>query len=285
MKLYVDGIGLFAPGLHGWADLAAILRGERRYEGGELPAFDHAVLPATERRRAGKSIKLAVDLAGQAVRAAGIDPTEPAIVFASTTGDTEVLTDICAALATEDRMISPMRFHNSVHNAASGYWTIAVGSRQPANAIALHERTAAAGLLEAAVQVVAEGIPVLLAVYDIPFPPPLNAAEPIATVFGASLLLRPEPTTHTLAELTIERTKEDGGAADTMHDPELETLRRGVPAARILPLLQALAGDSGTTVTLDYLAGQCVRIAVMPVRTAAHNNPNNQANQTPEAQP
>lgn len=268
MNVYIDGIGLFGPGLHSWTDHIDLFRGWQPYEAGDLPAFDHAVLPATERRRAGKSIKLAVDLAGQAVRAAHIDPTEPAIVFASTSGDTEVLTHICAALATEDRMISPMRFHNSVHNAASGYWTIAVGSRQPANAIALHELTASAGLLETATQVVTEHIPVLLVIYDIPFPPPLDAAEPITTVFGASFLLRPERSAHSLARLELNLTADEAALPDSMRDPELEALRSGVAAARILPLLQALAAEKPSTVVLDYIAPNRLRLNVTPLRDA-----------------
>lgn len=269
MKIFIDGIGLFGPGLHGWTAHRDLFRGQQHYDGGDLPTFDHAVLPATERRRAGTSIKLAVDLAGQAIRSAGIDPTEPAIVFASTTGDTEVLTDICTALATEDRMISPMRFHNSVHNAASGYWTIAVGSRRPANAIALHELTAAAGLLEAAAQVVAERTPVLLAVYDIPFPSPLDAAEPISATFGASLLLRPGRTPRSLAQLTLDLVPAEAPDADSMRDPGLEALRHGVPAARLLPLLQALAIDHPSTVLLDYLAPNQLRLGVTPLSPPA----------------
>ncbi len=265
MKVYLEGIGLLGPGLNGWADSRALLSGAQSFVEGDVPAFDQSVLPATERRRAGKSVKLAVDLAGQAMRDSGIDATEPAVVFASTSGDTEVLTGICAALATEDRMISPMRFHNSVHNAASGYWTIAVGSRQPANAIALHELTVAAGLLEAVTQAVVENTPVLLVVYDIPFPPPLNAAEPISAVFGSSLLLSPEPSERSQAslELSIERDVE--GSTDTMTDPAFEALRQGVTAARMLPVLRQLAASEAGAVRLDYLDDQQLRVDVVPM--------------------
>jgi len=268
MKVYVNGIGVFGPGLSGWADSRAVLAGEQRYAGGVLPAFDQSVLPATERRRAGKSIKLAVDLAGQAMQESGVDPTDPAIVFASTSGDTEVLTSICAALATEDRMISPMRFHNSVHNAASGYWTIAVGSRQPTSAIALHELTVAAGLLEAVTQAVVERTPVLLVVYDIPFPPPLDAAEPISAVFGSSLLLQPEPDAASRVCLDLALAA-DGTDATTLDDPELESLRQGVTAARMLPLLRLLASGVAGTAVLDYLDEQRLHVGVTPMLTEA----------------
>lgn len=276
--VYLDGIGVFVPGIADWPQARAVLNGSATFDiNADIPPFNVADLPGTERRRAGKSVKLAVDLAAQAVLAARIDPTQPAAVFASTSGDTNVLTDICAALATDDRLISPMRFHNSVHNAGSGYWTIAQGNRQPTTALALHNLTASAGLLEAAVQVVTEQMPVLLVIYDIPFPPPLDAAEPIAAVFGVSFLLRPERTEHSVAQLALSLTAASETPVDTLTNPALEALRTGVAAARILPLLAALANErngakSAThTVTLDYVAPRVLTLDVTALKSTADN--------------
>lgn len=273
--IYLDGIGVFGPGIADWSQACAMLNGDAPFDlNADLPPFNVADLPGTERRRAGKSVKLAVDLAAQAVHAAQIDPAQPAAVFASTSGDTEVLTAICAALATDDRMISPMRFHNSVHNAASGYWTIAQGNRQPTTAVALHNLTASAGLLEAVTQVVTEHTPVLLVIYDIPFPPPLDAAEPIAAVFGMSFLLRPEQTDRSLARLSLGLASADQANVDTLSDPALEALRTGVAAARTLPLLATLANMSSGQdkdemaehiVTLDYVLPHVLTIGIAPL--------------------
>ncbi|MHB9020603.1 MAG: beta-ketoacyl synthase chain length factor [Halothiobacillus sp.] len=276
MKVYVDSIGVFAPGIANWSQALSVLCGEQPLDiHAQLPAFNMADLPATERRRAGKSVKLAVDLAAQAMASAFIDPTLPAAVFASTSGDTEVLTDICAALATNDRLISPMRFHNSVHNAASGYWTIAQQNRQPATAVALHNLTASAGLLEAATQVVSENIPVLLVIYDMPFPPPLDAAEPIAAMFGMSFLLQPARTPHSMAQLSISLSVAESQTVNVMANLELEALRTGVAAARGLPLLAALASGlasgNAQTVVLDYASPQVLTIAVQPIISGEPN--------------
>ncbi|MHB8920453.1 MAG: beta-ketoacyl synthase chain length factor [Halothiobacillus sp.] len=276
MKVYVDSIGVFAPGIANWPQALSVFCGEQPLDiHAQLPAFNMADLPATERRRAGKSVKLAVDLAAQAMASAFIDPTLPAAVFASTSGDTEVLTDICAALATNDRLISPMRFHNSVHNAASGYWTIAQQNRQPATAVALHNLTASAGLLEAATQVVSENIPVLLVIYDMPFPPPLDAAEPIAAMFGMSFLLQPARTPHSMAQLSISLSVAESQTVNVMANLELEALRTGVAAARGLPLLAALASGlasgNAQTVVLDYVSPQVLTIAVQPIISGEPN--------------
>jgi hypothetical protein len=51
-------------------------------------------------------------------------------------------------------------------------------------------------------------------------------------------------------------TLEPGGAStDVLDDPLLEELRRGIPAARSLPLLRLLAREEAGRATLDYLDG------------------------------
>lgn len=281
--IYIDGIGVFGPGMADWTQACAVLNGHTPFDlGAELPLFHVADLPATERRRAGRSIKLAVDLAAQAVRSAQIDPALPANVFASTSGDTHVLTDICAALATDDRLISPMRFHNSVHNAATGYWTIAQQNRQPTTAVALHNLTASAGLLEAATEVITEQTPVLLVIYDIPFPPPLDAAEPIAAAFGASFLLQPQQTEYSVAAMRLHLSPVEQHAVDVLNEPALESLRMGVAAARILPFLSILARSTPAqsisaqpeaihTVTLDYVTPRVLKIDIQPCSNTKEN--------------
>ena len=88
------------------------------------------------------------------------DPACPrgpcAAVFGSSNGDAVVVHDILEALASADRPVSPTQFHNSVHNAAAGYWTIATGSHQPATCLGCHDHTLAASLLKAVAEVEAE---------------------------------------------------------------------------------------------------------------------------------
>lgn len=261
MKVYVDGIGLFGPGLPNWESGKAVLAGTAPYSDTTLPPLTAALLPATERRRAGKSVKLAMEVAHQAATHANIDPATPAMVFASSSGDTEVLSQICETLASDDRMLSPMRFHNSVHNAAAGYWSIAVGSRQPSTSIALHSLTVTAGLIEAVTQAVTEQTPVLLVLYDIPFPSPLDAVEPIATSFACSLLLQPSITPNSRAslQLTLQPAIQP---PDSMQQAELEALHQGVPAGRALPLLQTLARNQSSTIVLDAIAPRQLRLDV-----------------------
>ena len=82
-------------------------------------------------------------------------------------------------LATDGREVSPTRFHNSVHNAPSGYWAVATGSREPSTSLCAYDASFAAGLLEAAAQATVDDRPVTLVAYDLPYPEPLQRARPI----------------------------------------------------------------------------------------------------------
>ena len=272
MHCVIDGVSLLGPGLADWVGAQAVLTGETAFSAPEhwaalWPNLAASMLPPTERRRAGNAVRLAVMLAEQTLAATDFDPAAPALVFASSSGDTQVLTDICASLATPDRMISPMRFHNSVHNAPSGYWAIHSGGRMPATAIALADDTVAGGLREAVAQVVAEQVPVLLVVHDIPFPAPIHAVEPIAAPFGFGLLLSPHPSEKSLARLTVARLPTE--SPTRLADPALDALCQGVPAARGLPLLVSLAqlmaqGRYQRVVLADGAASLVATLAPVP---------------------
>jgi hypothetical protein len=245
MRVFVEGIGVLGPGLAGWPAARAVLANVEPYrpEAVRVPSVD--LLPAAERRRAGLTVRLAIAVGTEALAHAERDPAEMAMVFAASGGDGQTIHEILAVLATEQREVSPTRFHNSVHNAPSGYWAVATGSRAPSTSLSAFDDSFGAGLLEAAAQAVVEDRPVTLIAYDVPYPDPLHAARPIASMFGTALVLAPVISERAFAELRIALS--DGGMSATcMADAALSQLRLGNPAARGLPLLAAFArGDEG----------------------------------------
>jgi hypothetical protein len=259
LAAYVQGIGLLGPGLDSWAGSIAILDGRSAYipQPTALPAPDG--LPPAERRRIGGVVKLALAVGLQATSRAGADPAGLPAVFSSSGGDGYNCHEICQALSLEERQISPIRFHNSVHNAAAGYWSIATGSRAPANAVGAFDASFSAGLLEAVTQATVDQTSVLLVAYDAPYPPPLFAKRPIPDAFGMAFVLSPGRNEATLARLTI---RFSDSQADRMSNPELERLRASIPAARSLPLLFQLAVRRAGTVNIDYLDGGCLAVEV-----------------------
>jgi hypothetical protein len=267
LDVYVNGVGVLGPGLPNWDASRAVLLGNAAHDANALPQISGSFLPATERRRAGRNTRLAVEVAREAVAQAGIAPHEAATVFASSSADTEVIHAICETLANPDpaeRLLSPTRFHNSVHNAAAGYWCIAAGSHLPSTSIACYDKSVAAGLLEAATQAVMEDLPVLLVVYETPYPEPLARVQPTGAAFGAALVLTRTQVDSSMAHLALRFTP-DGGSHPHLTG-SLETLRRGNFAARILPLLRALAGEAPASVTLAHSAPHGLRVECMPCR-------------------
>jgi hypothetical protein len=262
MRSYVEGIGLLGPGLSGWHESRVVLAGAEPYRPAPAVVPPSPLLPPAERRRAGIPVKLALAAGSQAFAAAGRDAAATATVFTSSSADGQIVHELCAALAAPEREVSPTRFMNSVHNAAAGYWSIAARSREPSTSLCGYDASFAAGLLECAVQVAAEGRPVALIAYDEPYPEPLHAARPIRGEFGVALVLVPQPNAATLAAVDIDLVP--ASAATPLPDAQLEAARRGNPAARSLPLLAALARGRVEEVMLDYVAGVSLRARVAP---------------------
>ena len=263
MRAYVEGIAILGPGLLGWEASRAVLAGAAPYraEAAVVPPSD--LLPPAERRRTGLPVKLALAVGREAFLSAGRDAAATPTVFTASCGDGQNLHDMCESLASPEREVSPTRFHNSVHNAAAGYWGIATRSREASTSLCAYDASFGAGLLEAMAQVAVDRVPVALLAYDQPYPEPLHRARPIGGVFAAALVLAPERTGRAAA--TIEVALEAEAASPTaMPDAELERARLTIPAARSLPLLAALARGAETTVVLDYLDGGRLRVAVQP---------------------
>jgi Beta-ketoacyl synthase, N-terminal domain len=229
LQIHVDGIALYGPGLSGWTQSGEVLCGKARFNLApiQLPPADK--LPPAERRRIGWPIKLALAIGFEAAHNAGADTAQLSTVFSSSEADCDNCHAILETLASDDRDVSPTRFHNSVHNAPSGYWSIASACMQPSTTLCAFDATFAAGLLEAATQALSSGKPCLLLAYDTVFPEPLYSLRPIPHALGVALLLNPFKTEAARALLSLELSS---AKATTMSDQGLEQLRIQIPAAR-----------------------------------------------------
>ncbi len=261
LTVHVQGIGVYGPGLTGWAQASEVLNGRSTYTPAPIQLPAPEALPAAERRRAGTTIRLAFAVGFEAIRQAGADASTLRSVFSSSGGDCDNCHAILETLASSDRAVSPTRFHNSVHNAPSGYWSIATACRATTTSLCAYDGSFAGGLLEAATQVRSAQEPCLLLTYDTPYPGPLGALRRISQPFGLALLLAPTPSPGTLAtlDLTLGPQTPQG-----MDDAALDALRLGAPAARSLPLLQGIARGKGGNVTLEYLEGMSLDVSLRP---------------------
>lgn len=272
--LAVEAVGLMAPGLAGWTASQAVLAGQRPYIdiAEPMPATMATLLPANERRRATATIKLALQVAQEAMAQAALTPeSSPGngreelsvrTVFASSGGDSEVLDKICVALTQPDRPVSPTHFHQSVHNTPAGYWAIATGCMQSSLSLSAYDGSFAAGLREAVALAWADQARVLLVVYDLPLLFPMAEHRKIVAPFAVALLLNPAATANRLALLRLGRDATE--PADRLDDAGLERLRTGNPAARSLPLLCAMAQKAARRVILSAGESATLNVEVEP---------------------
>jgi len=258
---YIEGVGLIGPGLTDWPHAMRVLTGEIAYENQPTAIPAPTALPAAERRRCGAIVKLSLAVGYQAAGHAGADVSVLPTVFAASGGDGVNCHEICQMLASDDRQISPTRFHNSVHNAAAGYWGIATGAMAPSSVLCAYDGSFGAGLLEALAHVAADKTETLLIACDTPYAEPLRSTRPIPHEFGVALVLAPQQSERSIARMDVSLAP---GPATPMADSALEQLRKAIPAARSLPMLRALAAREHAGMVLDYLDSGCLAMELTP---------------------
>ena len=245
MRVFVQGIGVWAPKLPSWHTAKAIIRGEAPPPENVAKRPTGALLAANERRRAPDTVLLALEVAAAACADAKLDPKILPSIFASTHGDLAVCDSMCTTLAASPDLVSPIKFHNSVHNAAVGYWTIATGAVEASTALSASNDTFAEGLLEAAVYALSEQRPVLFVTYDIQVIGGLASVTKSDGLFGAALVIAPEADADTKCGLDIELVDLSASAVTDVSTSPGEAAVAGNALAPMLPALERIAlGDA-----------------------------------------
>ena len=241
---FVDGIALWSPRLPGWEAAAPILRGEAQpSEPQARPA--PALLAPTERRRAPDTVAIALEVASAACTAAGADPKSLPSVFACTHGDLAITDYMCRTLAGSATELSPTKFHNSVHNAAVGYWTIGTGCMQASTSLSAFDYTFGQGLLEALSQVAADGTRVLYTAYDIEAVGPMRCVTTSRGLLGSALVLAPGRGERSAARLSWQVVRSGEAPTEEPLPAGVPEAVAGNPLAASLMLFRALARGAG----------------------------------------
>lgn len=240
------GIGAWGPGFSDWPTLKQLLLSDSIDESSlatSTPKPD--VIPANERRRAPLPVKAAVDVSWQALQQSGMASEKVACVFASGLGDTEITDYMCRVLTTQEKQLSPTKFHNSVHNAAAGYWTISTHCMKSANSIAAYQMTAGLALLEGFTQCVLLNEPVLITLFDTAAHEAYRQIFACEHSFATTLLIRPAVINapngeSSLAKICLTETAH-AGKEPQWSSQTLNKLYRDNPAAKVLELLRTIA--------------------------------------------
>ena len=260
--LYIEGPAFWSATLPGWEIASAVLRGDG------APADPPAKRPApqllapAERRRAPDTVALALEVAGAAVAASGRNPADLPCVFASAHGDLGINDYMCATLAADPLLLSPIKFHNSVHNAAVGYWTIGTGCMAASNSLAAYESSFASGLLEAAAQCAADQRAVLLAGYDMPAVGALASVTTSREMLAVALVISPTRSARTVA--SFEWSLAAGALPATPVRSDAARALRVNAMADALPLFEALARGESESLSLPLSATLSLQVQLQP---------------------
>ena len=262
-EIVAEGVAFWSPRLPGWDVARAVIRGEQSVPETAVPRPAPTLLGPTERRRAPDTVAVALEVAARACAAAGRSPGELPAVFASTHGDLQISDYLCATLVDTPTLISPIKFHNSVHNAAAGYWSIGTSSHAPYTAISAFHHTFGVGLLEAAVQIACEQQPVLYVAFDIEAKGALSTMAPSRGLLGVALVLAPVGSAApgpgrrhlslSITDQAVVPTPPHSTAAARVADNAL---------APCMPLMEALAADVPATLQLTLGERSALNIRV-----------------------
>ena len=255
--VYINTLSIAAPGLIGLEQAMPVLTGKTQWHTSDFPRLVPQLLPANERRRVTNYIKLALHVADEANLT---DKALPA-VFASSNGDFYISDHICNTLNMEPKYISPIQFHNSVHNAPSGYWAIAAKSPEASTSISTGDSTFSSGLLEAVTQVLCQQQDVLYVAYDYPAAPPLDKYSDASEAFATAFVLSLNKTNKSYGSIKLDISNDTIEKSHCINS-SLDSLQNKNPIAESLPLLEALCLKNSSTLYLPYLNNSKLKIEV-----------------------
>jgi hypothetical protein len=271
LRCWVDGLAFWSPALPGWPEARAAF-----LDGAAMPDAPSArpgatLLGSNERRRAPDAVLLALEVA----QAAALDAQQPldsiTSVFTSAHGDLPVVDALCRTLAADPLLLSPTRFHHSVHNAASGYWALASGSHAPSTALAGYDSSFATGLLEAFSQCHADQQPVLLVGCDTGACGALASTNASRGLLGVALVLAPAPSARSRWHLQLRLHAGPAPRADALRSAAAQALSDNAQADA-LPLYEALArtDTAGADAAGDRLRVIATQTLTLRLGAAAH---------------
>jgi hypothetical protein len=260
--LFIESVAFWAPGLPDWDTARAAFRGESGLQEPPAPRPASELLAPAERRRAPDTVALALEVASRAVQRAGLQAQELPSVFVSAHGDLAITDYICHTLAEAPALLSPTKFHHSVHNAAAGYWSIATGCMQASTALTAFEHSFAAGLLEAAAQCAADGRAVLLVGYDIEACGALKSVTASRGLLATALVLAPRHSERSMGAL--DWSLQAGPAAPVELRSDAARCLAHNAMADALPLLEALASCRPETLLMPLSPLSSLTIEISP---------------------
>jgi len=138
---------------------------------------DLSLLQGRARRRASPLTRVAAHVLKSLCDEAGVDPSSLPTIYTSDFGEMQTTVHLMGMMTEDDGSLSPTWFSNSVHNAASGHLSIAVGSKAFSTAVAGGPGSVAIALVEAAGLLAAGAEQVAVLAIELPLVAPFEAYD------------------------------------------------------------------------------------------------------------
>lgn len=181
---YVRGIGLWTPG---HPSPTAWCAGESDPDASKP---DASLLEGALRRRATPLTRMGIEVMQQAVSMGGGDLSTLASVWATAHGEHSAAIALLAMMQRGEGKLSPTKFHNSVHNTASGYASIASANCEPSTTLTGGSELVVSAFVEALCMLESLDRDLVLVLADEPLRPPFERDDAQAGL-AVALLLSP----------------------------------------------------------------------------------------------
>jgi hypothetical protein len=214
-----------------------------------------ALLPSRLRRRTSRLTRIIAEALGSLAASTRVDLSRVAIVHGTAFGEIDTTATLLEMMHEEDGALSPTRFHNSVHNTAPGYVSIATENRGFSTSVAAGSATVAAVVLEAFGVLRSREDEVVVVMADEPIPRPL-APDCGYEALAVALHLAVEPSQDPQPRLSGLRRAQVGGPT------EITPAHVANPCAPALALVRACGRGVRTTVGLEHGSafGWCIDV-------------------------
>jgi len=259
LSAYLRGVGLWTPA---YANFEAWVAAGQPAELAVSPEQSAASRPAAEllhprlRRRTSVLTRATVTALEAATGQGGAALDSVRLVLVSSLGEIEATVELLAQLGQPHGPVSPTKFHNSVHNTATGYMSIASGNHREATALAGGPHNLEIGALELFAGLAIDGGDAVLLLAEERIPAPFDRADADPT-FALALHFGAEPAGPSHPSSLDLRAQLDPSGSDPKR-PGLARARLPSMVAPMIEVLRALArlsaGEAGPSVEAVGLA-------------------------------
>jgi len=234
---YVRGVGLWTPGHsspEAWCSAAP----------DPEAAKPHAsLLEGPLRRRATPLTRMGIEVLQQAAAMGSADLKAIPSVWATAHGEHSAAIALLGMMQRGEGKLSPTKFHNSVHNTASGYASISSGNRAPSTTLTGGGELVASTFLEAACMLEAQGRDIAVVLADEPLLPPFDRKH-ASTALAIGLLLSSRADG---ALAVLSNIRRDAVSPLKHHDPF-----GSLHVSAALPLIEKIVTARAGTVALEF---------------------------------